>query len=298
MTAPALSIRLDAPTLEELRESWRADLGRQKHGRRELARTTWPLYLHWSTVHRTTNRRQFMAWLTGTSDPPTNLYAYLSAGFALSSGLDFDLPVSDLDRLGQALSSGHTPDDLRALLETGGMEAVRALVTTERKEGHVTLPTSELPAVREAVQRVSDSESLSAPQALALIVQGHAAMSPEMQAAVLTAARTGQRIEDGAREALDAHLDFRGRLSARACFVPSCMAPTAHLHHFRRPNTRFRTQELIAGLCLMHHEAEPGLSSEAVHAATQTDWVLRHWPDEGAFWSDLALLYSELLFQP
>ena len=284
-------------SIEQHRADWMADYSGEdsRHGSavREQARTLWPLYLHWQMETGQGRRSVFLRWLTGEEQPSMKYYQRLNAGKALASGLDFDLPAYQLATLGRALDR-QTADEVQARLETpGGLEAMVA--EQRRQDGTVPLPTSELPAVKLAIQFVSDSEDLAAPEALALTVQAFDALPPTLQRAALQSARTGEALEDAARNVVKTMLDPRQWLSARLCSVPACAMPSAELHHVKLPGTRFRSQEILLPLCLRHHGAPHG--QQAAHANHQDDWVLTHWPSVAAFWAQIAHMYADWAFQ-
>ena len=301
MTLPALSAPSRLPSIEQAREAWRSEeaseYARHKEVLRSQARALWPLYIRWIAERSggNSNRREFMRWLTAEEQPPTRLYDLLSAGAALQGGLDYDLGISDLAVLGRALDRLTAPE-ITDLLETGGVEAVRAVTTAQRTEGQVSVPTAELPTVRAAVQRVSESESLAAPEALALIVQAHDALPQTIRESAIHAARTGESLEDAARVIVGKMLDPRQWLSEQRCAVPGCGMASAELHHLKLDGTRFRSQEVLLPLCRAHHQAQPGHRSEAAHAQHQGDWIACFWPSQAAFWESLAALYAERLF--
>lgn len=298
MTAPAYAHVQRQESLEDARDSYRAvdtaEYRRHHDTKRLLARQLYPLYLRWIAETGHASRMQFMAWLSDEVNPPRRLYDQLSAGRALSSGLDFDLGVSDLAVLGRLLDK-LTPAEVQARIEVpGGLEALKAEATTQRKEGQVSVPTSELASVQAAIKRVSDSDNLPAPEALALTVQAFDALPDTLRSAAIESHRTGMPLEDAARRVVTQMLDPRMWLSQRPCFVPGCGMPSAELHHLKLVNTRFRSQEVLAPLCHRHHQAQTG--QQSAHANHQQDWIAQHWPSQEAFWLDLAALYAERLF--
>lgn len=285
-------------TLEEERAAFQsadaAEFKRKHEFKRSQARIVWPLFLRWSVETGLLSRRQFMVWLTGEADPAHALYDLLNAGRALNKALDFGYGVSDLAYLGRALDKW-TPADILALPDAERVERCKALVVTSKETGMVELPTAALPSVRDTIKRVSDSDNIPAPEALALIVQGHAALSPELQASAIEAARSGRTLTDAAQHVVRQMLDSRQWLSRQACMVPGCGLPSAELHHLKAgQDTRFRSRELLAPLCARHHQAQHG--TQAAHANHQADWIAQHWPTPEAFWLDLAALYADRLF--
>lgn len=288
---------MQAVSIEQHRADWMADYTAEgnRHGSavREQARTLWPLYLHWQMITGQSLRSVFLRWLTGEETPSMTYYQRLNAGRALASGLDFGLPAYQLATLGRALDK-QTAGEVQARLETpGGLEAMAA--EQKRQDGTVTLPTSELPAVKHAIQLVSYSEDLPAPEALALTVQAFAALPGTIQQAALQSARTGEALEDSARKVVKTMLDPRRWLSARLCSVPACAMPSEELHHVKLPGTRFRSQDILLPLCLRHHGAPHG--QQAAHANHQDDWVLTHWPSVAVFWAQIAHMYADWAFQ-
>lgn len=286
-------------TLEDRRAEWRdldsAEYARRHEWKRDHARRTWPLYLQWCAAQGRTSRLQFMVWLSGEDKPPTRLYGLLSAGAALHAGLDFDLGVTDLATLGRALDR-YTADELRDRLEAEGLDGIKAEITEQRQEGEVKLPVSELPAVRAAIQAVSENETLGSGEALALIVQAHAALPETVRASAIEAAKTGTVFADAARSVVERMLDPHAWLASQPCAVPGCGMPSQELHHLKLPDTRFRTQNILLPLCARHHRAEPGHHSVAAHAQHQTDWIVRFWPSETDFWREIVQLYARRLF--
>lgn len=112
------------------------------------------------------------------------------------------------------------------------------------------------------------------------------------------AARTGQTFADSVEQVIRDALDPRRWLAQQKCAVPACPNPTADLHHLRLPGGRYRSQNILLGLCRAHHEAEPGQDSPAAHAARQSAWIARHWPSEADFWRQVAAMYAEYLDNP
>ena len=288
---------MQAISIEQHRADWMADYTAEgsRHGSavKEQARTLWPLYLYWQMITGQSLRSVFLRWLTGEESPSMTYYQRLNAGRALASGLDFDLPAYQLATLGRALDK-QTPDEVQARLEApGGLEAMAA--EQKRQDGTVTLPTSELPAVRQIVQEVSDSEDLPAAEALALTVQAFGALRPLMKQASLQSARTGEHMEDALKSVLAAALDNYGWLMARSCAVPGCNMPAEQAHHLKLTGTRFRSQTVLLEVCLRHHQAQTG--PQAAHANHQDQWITEHWGSLSLFWEERAALYATRLFE-
>jgi hypothetical protein len=296
MTLPAL-VSPARLSIEDARSDWRqidaSEFARRHGWKRDQARRTWALYLRWCAETGHVSRLEYARWLTGEAAPATQLYVTLNAGRALAAGLDYGCGVSDLSYLGRALDTLTAPE-IDAMPEAERVTRCRDLVVQARTEGTVSVPVSEQAAVSAFTQKVSDSERLAQPEATALVIRAFEALPETMQQAAIQSQRTGQPLEDAARLIVAQALDPRRWLSARPCAVPNCGMPSEELHHLRLPDTRYRTQELLIGLCRRHHQAPAG--QQSAHANHQADWIAAHWPSQEAFWRDLSAIYAERLF--
>ncbi len=297
MTLPAYA-HVRQESLEQSRDGWMHSYATEdaRHGAvvREQARQLYPLYVRWQVETGQSLRSVFIRWLTGEKTPSMKFYERLNAGRALHSGLDHDLPAYHLATLGKQLDR-QTPAEVQERLEKpGGLEAMQEEQRQQRQEGLVSVPVSELPAIRETVQGVSESESLPMQEAHSMALRAFGALSPLMKQASLRSARTGEQLEDALRTVLGEALDNYGWLMTHPCAVPGCQMPAAEAHHLKLTNTRSRSQTVLLELCHRHHQAQTG--PQAAHANHQTDWIAQHWGSVALFWEERAALYAERLF--
>lgn len=297
-----MSVVRFARTLEDEKAAWQAEYTRIRRDRLALARTCWILCARY-LAQRGGSKHTFLLWLHDGEEPGGSAYSYLYAGYAQQQNLsEPHWGLTDHADVGRYLGQ-HGPVLTRELLAAGGPEAVRRALRTERDDATFSqrLPESEREEVERAERRaarVSETETPGAPERRATPHRLLNVMPDSIIETAAEALRTGAAFEDAARTVVAAMLDPRHWLSRQPCAVPGCPNPTADLHHLRLPGGRYRSQNILIGLCRAHHEAEPGHDSPAAHAARQSAWIARHWPSEADFWRQVAATYAEYLDNP
>ncbi len=260
--------------------------------RRDQAQTLYELFLDWLPLYPKSSLREFITW-QGQGEYQARLYAYVFAGLALHSKLAWpELRLGDLDTMGRLIWAGKTEAEVKALYESGGMDAVRA-GTTSRDTTNLKIPMASAAEARQIIAGVSDSDKLAAPEAAALIISAFGHADPVIQNALLHAERTGENPLDALITAADARRDYRLWLSGRPCAVPACGVRPVELHHLKAgQHARFRSNDVLLPLCTRHHQAQPG-NTPAAHAANQDAWATTHFGSVVALWQHVALQLTE-----
>jgi hypothetical protein len=265
MTSPAALVIPDArPSIEQERDAWRAEDATLNESRRTQALSLYRLYLRWSMLYPTASLREYVTWL-GYGVYTARFYSYAYGGFALDRG--FTEPayrLGDLHQIGQALMvDGNTVQDVRARLAAGQPARLSCKTTIP-----MSVPADERPAMQEAVERVSSSDKLPAPEAHARIFRAWEAAGPVFQDALLHAEATGSNPLDALMKAVDDRRDYRSELKKQGCCVCGVVAGV-ELHHVRlEADERYRTHNHLLPLCQRHHGARPGDSADSIHART------------------------------
>lgn len=143
-------------TLEDRRDLWHLQDVNLNAARRDQAQTLYELFIDWLPLYPKSSLREFITW-QGQGEYQARLYAYVFAGLALHSKLAWpELRLGDLDTMGRLIWAGKTEAEVKALYESGGMDAVRA-GTTSRDTTNLKIPMASAAEARQIIAGVSDS---------------------------------------------------------------------------------------------------------------------------------------------